>query len=290
MALALCVECQARPRRSLHHATKYCTPCQERLLRAPRSRVTPAQAAQIEPLRGTMPRWQIAERVGISHAQLNRYLVEQGLRSNARDYPPEIITAVCSTYAALGLKQTQGLFPEVVVRCVIERHKDYPPRQIRWTGEQQMDAVRMGGLVSPTAQVRYFGRPNAYEGSIKKFWERVVGCAPRDVHGLGAHTAWQLALPGVPAILVKHQQNTGARPLILWLDLVRYLRLDVDPQVRRLVEALARFQAWLFGSPDPARIRRMITERETYGRHDPGHHEWTDAPGAGALSHADGPL
>jgi hypothetical protein len=215
-----------------------------------------------------MARREIAQRVGISHAQLNRYLAEQGLTSNARNYPPEVVTTVCATYAALGKRRTQDLFPDVVVRCIIERHKDYPPRQIRWTGEQQMEAVRMAGLVSHTAQARYFHRPNAYEGSIKKFWARVVGCAPRDVHGLGIHLVWRLVLPGVPAVLVSQATQPCPRAVVLWLDLVTHLRPGVDPLLRRLVEVLARFQAWLFGSTDAARIRRMIAEREAYARDD----------------------
>jgi hypothetical protein len=290
MALALCVECQARPRRTPHANTKYCAPCRERLLRMPRSRVTSAQGQQIAALRGTIARWQIAERVGISHAQLNRYLAEQGLASNARDYPPEIVTAVCATYAALGKRRTQDLFPDVVVRCVIERHKDYPPRQVRWTGAQQMEVVRMGGLVSHTAQVRYFGRPNAYEGSIKKFWERVVGCAPRDVHGLGVHQVWRLTTPGVTAVLIHQATQPGPRAIVLWLDLTQHLRPGVTPEVRQMVEVLARFQAWLFGSTDPARIRRMIQEREAYARDDHGAEQWPPAHPASPFAFAGGDL
>lgn len=288
MALALCVECQTRPRRNAHGHTKYCAPCQQQLLRAPRSRVTAAQAAQIAALRHTMPRWQIAERVGISHAQLNRYLAEQGLRSNARDYPPEIVTAVCATYAALGKRRTQDLFPDVVVRCIVDRHKQYDPRQIRWSGEQQIEAIRMAGLVSHTAQARYFSRPNAFEGSIKKFWARVVGCAPSDVHGYGYHAVWPLARAGVPAVLVHQATQPGPRAVVLWLDLAQHLRSGVAPEVRTMVEVLARFQAWLFGGiEDTAPIRRMITEREAYARDDTGHHE---RPHPGALALAGGDL
>jgi hypothetical protein len=281
MALTLCRECQVRPRRNGHGHTLYCEPCRQHLLRHPRSRVTAGQAQQILALRDTLPRWQIAERVGISHAQLNRYLAEQGLRSNARDYPPGVVAAVCATYAALGKRRTQDLFPDVVVRCIIERHKDYAPRQIRWTGVQALEAVRMAGLVSHTAQVRYFGRPNAFEGSIKKFWARVVGCAPSDIHGLGFHVAWPLATAGTPATLVTQAAQSCPRAVVLWLDLAAHLRPGVAPEVRRMVEVLARFQAWLFGSTDTAVIRRMVQEREAYARDDGAAHERTDAAGAG---------
>lgn len=273
MALALCVECQARPRRSAHANTKYCEACQRRLLRAPRSRVTEAQGALIRQLRGTMPRRQVAERVGIPHAQLNRYLAEQGLTSNARNYPPDVVQAVCATYAALGKRRTQELFPDVVVRCIVERHKDYAPRQIRWTPQQHVEAVRMAGLVSHTAQARYFGRPNAFEGSIRSFWAKGMGCAPRDVHGLGHHLVWRLATPGVPAVLVSQQEHPGARCVVLWLDLVHHLRPGVAPEVRQMVEVLARFQRWVYGGiTESEPIKRIIREREAYGR-DTGHDE-----------------
>lgn len=268
MVLArVCVACETAPRHSDHDNTKYCQACSTVLRHRPPANVSPAQAAMIRQLRGTMIRRELARHVGISQAQLHRYLTEHGLDSNARDYPPEVVTAVCTTYAALGKRRTQELFPDVVVRCIIERHKDYPPRQVRWTGEHQIEAVRMAGLVSHTAQAHYFNRPNAYEGSIKKFWARVVGCAPRDVHGLGHHLVWRLATAGVPAVLVTQATQPGPRAVVLWLDLVHYLREDVDPLVRRLVEILARFQGWVFSTNSTEKIRRMITEREAYA-HD----------------------
>ena len=129
--------------------------------------------------------------------------------------------------------------------------------------------------MSHTAQARYFNRPNAYEGSIKSFWAKGACCAPRDVNGLGAFTAWQVATPGVPAVLVKHQQNGGARPVVLWLDLAAHLRPDVDPLVREVVQALARFQATLHNTQSSEDIRHFIQEREAYardeGRYDERH-------------------
>lgn len=287
--VALCVECQTRPRRSAHRNTQYCAPCQQQLLKAPRSRVTAAQAAQIETLRNTIPRREIAARVGITQARLHRYLTEQGLRSNARDYPPDVVQTVCATYAALGKRKTQDLFPDVVVRCIVERYREYAPRQIRWTGEQQLEAVRMAGLVSHTAQARYFGRPNAFEGSIKSFWAKTMGCPPKDVHGLGFTVAWQLATAGTPATLVTQAAQSCPHAVVLWLDLVPHLRPGVAPEVRQMVEVLARFQAWVFGSIDTAVIRHMIAEREAYGREDGRRRERRAHPGAG-LAPAGGDL
>ena len=253
----------------------------------PPAHVTTTQAALIRQLRGTMIRRELARHVGISQAQLHRYLTAHGLDSNARDYPPEVVTTVCLTYQALGKRETQALFPDVRVRSIVERHKAYAPRQIRWTGAQQRELVRMAGLVSHTAQARYFNRPNAFEGSIKSFWTKGACCGPRDVNGLGAFTAWQVATSGVPAVLVKHQQNSGARPVVLWLDLAAHLRPDVDPCVREAVQALARFQAGVQGTTSSDEIRQMIKEREGYAR-DEGRcaerHQHTASRG---LDHAD---
>ena len=228
MALKTCLACETAPRHTPHPNTKYCAPCAQELRHRPRANVSPTQAALIHQLRGTMIRRDLARHVGISQAQLHRYLTEHGLDSNARDYPPDVVTTVCLTYQALGKRETQALFPDVRVRSIVERYKQHIPRQIRWTGDQQRELVRMAGLVSHTAQARYFNRPNAYEGSIRSFWAKGACCAPRDVNGLGAYTAWQVAIPGVPAVLVKHQQNGGARPVVLWLDLAAYLRDDAS--------------------------------------------------------------
>ena len=288
MALAaLCLECQAQPRRTPHANTKYCEACAVALRHRPPANITATQEALIRQLRGSMIRRELAQHVGISQAQLHRYLTAEGLDSNARDYPPDVVTTVCLTYQALGTRETQALFPDVRVRSIVDRHKNYAPRQIRWTAEQQRELVRMAGLVSHTAQARYFHRPNAYGGSIKSFWAKGACCAPRDVNGLGAWTAWQVATPGVPAVLVKHQTNGGARPVVLWLDLAAHLRPDVDPFVREVVQALARCQAALHGTTNPADIRHMIQERELYARDEGRCDERRQYATSRALDHAD---
>lgn len=259
-----CADCPADIT-SLHLNRKYCAPCQRERRRHPRSGVTLEQGARIRQLLGTMYRHEIAAAVGVSQTQLNRYLREHGLHSNFRDYPPDVVHAVCTAYSALGKGKTQELFPDVVVRCVIERYykrHDYAPRQLRWTGEQLIDAARMAGLVSANAQARYFHRPLAYEGSIKKLWIRWFQCAPTAVHGLPLYTAWQIVLPGVVGTLVHQQVMPGPRVIVLWLDLVGRLKTDIAPWIGDAIATLARFQAWLFDTTDSDVIRAMITERE----------------------------
>ena len=280
MAVALCVECQAQPRRTAHRNTKYCEPCALALRHRPRAHVTVTQAALIRQMSGTMIRRELAQRVGVSQAQLHRYLTAEGLGSNARDYPPDVVTTVCLTYQVLGKRETQALFPDVRVRSIVERYKQYAPRQLRWTGVQQRELVRMAGLVSHTAQARYFNRPQRLRGVNQKLLGKGARRAPRDVNGLGAYTAYQVATPGVPAVIVKHQQNSGARPVVLWLDLAAHLRSDVGPFVREAVQVLARFQEAMHGTTnsrchpaDDSGKGIVCPRRRTSRRTEPARHQ-----------------
>jgi AraC-like DNA-binding protein len=255
-----CIDCGSP--RAKHFNAKYCLGCRALRRRRPAHRLTKAQAAEVERLRGTLFRWQIAEHVGVSGAAVARYLREAGLDSNARDYPQATVAAVCAVYETLGIRRTQELFPDVVVRSIVERHKEYAPRQVRWRDPQIIEAARMAGLVSANAQARYFGRPNAYSGSIGSLWDKHFGCAPRDINGLSAHLVWRLTRPGVPAVLVKHSSAAGYFAKVLWLDLAGDLKPTVAPVLRTAILALARFQAWLHGTSDTLAIQRMIHERE----------------------------
>lgn len=269
----LCVACQQRPRSSPHFNCKYCAACRAVRLRQPPSAVTPAQRAAIVRLAGTMTRREIAVQVGIALPAVSRCLREEGLRSNVRGYPQEVIEAVSRVYAAApkgqGKAAVREAFPDVVVRSIVERlahHRGASVRrQVRWTGEQLIDAARMAGLVSVTAQARYFGRPNALGGSIKALWSKHFQCASRDINGLDASRAYQIARPGVPAV-VTAPDNMGPNPKVkvLWLDLIHYLRPDVEPAVRQCIEALALFQTWLHGTDLAADIPTMIQELEAH--------------------------
>lgn len=274
-ALRRCRDCQADITHR-HFNVRYCAACQASRNRNPRSNLTPAQQHQIARLAGTMPRKDIARQVGTSHASVNRYLREQQLRSNSQAYPADLVDAVCMAYERGGKPLVRQLFPDVVVRSIVERFP-HAPRQTRWTGEQLIEAARMAGLVSHNAQARWLGRPNAYAGSIKSLWAKGFHCAPRDVHGLGAHLVWQLCTPGVIATLVHQQTLPGPHTVVLWLDLAGHLRGDVAPEVREAIEALAQFQRWLFQGKTSNDIRAFITERETtYGPADRDHTQWSD--------------
>jgi hypothetical protein len=290
MAVRQCRECRTDIT-TRHKNALDCAACRQDKARNPRSHLTPEQQAHILRLRGTMRRMEIAAVVDVSQAQVNRFLREQALRSNVRDYSPEEVQMVCAAYAVLGKVRTQALFPQFVVRSIVERYykpQGLPPRQERWMGEQLIDAARMAGLVSHTAQARFFARPNAYNGSIRSLWQKWFRCAPIHVHGLPLHLGWAYVRPGTTATLVAQQSMPGPRCLLLWLDMAGHLRPDVEPWVVAAIHTLARFQAWLTGTTDTESIRAMITTRESeYGYHNRSRDEWDDQDDPGATADAE---
>jgi len=287
-AVARCQRCGAAPK-APHWNARYCLPCRAAIRRRPRSCATPAERAAILARAGTMTRDAIAAAVGVSRAKVTRCLREEHVRSNARDLAPELVEAVLRLYAAAPTRQgkaaCRAAFPDVCIRSITERHTrrhgtQAVVRQARWTGAQVIDAARMAGLVSLTAQARYFSRPHAAEGSIKKLWASHFRCPPGALHGCGAALAARLALPGVQATLITTNQGgvTGPTIKVLWLDLLARLRPDCDPTLRLCVTALAQFQAWLWQTTDSQVIRNTLTEREDYAATPPGLQWSDDAP------------
>jgi hypothetical protein len=207
-----CRACQQAPVEGIkpgmppHPNTKYCAACRTNIRTQPPSGLTEAQAAQIDALRGQITRRAIAATLGVSQAAINRLLRDHQWRSNSHQYAPDVVEAVCQVYDAGGKAAVRARFPEVKVRSIVERYKLYQPRQIRWTDGQIIDAARMAGLVGSKTQAHYFGRPNAYAWSIKSLWDKRFQCPPRDINGLSAHLVWQLATPGIPAVLVRQEK------------------------------------------------------------------------------------
>lgn len=244
---------------------QFCAACRAARRRRPVARVTEAQAAQLKDLVGVIPQREIEARLGLSQANITRWIRESGHPGgHYNTYPPAVVQAVCAAYSALGKARTQALFPDVALRSIVERHRDLiVPRQVRWTGAHLVEAVRMAGLVSADAQARWFGRPNAYGGSIKSLWIKHLRCSPRDIHGLPASVAWPLVQPGCPATMSPpDNRQPGVRVKVLWLDAAAWLRAEVARECASAVQALARFQGWVWGLTSSHDIRRQIAARE----------------------------
>lgn len=257
-----CARCQAAPRQA-HYNSKYCLPCALARRRRPASTVTPAQAEQLRLLCGVLPQSEIQQMLGLSKAAISRWLREMGWRPKWCTSPtPERVAAVQRAYEQGGKLLVQELYPDANVRSIIERYKGHARRQRRWADAQLIEAARMAGLVTPTAQARYFGRPNAYEGSITSLWIKRFGVAPGAINGLDLALGWGLVQAGCPAVLVRQASTTGGRARVLWLDAADYSRPALAPEIRQALVALAAFQAWLHGTKNSDDIRRMVYERE----------------------------
>lgn len=256
----ICEDCQAQPKKP-HRNSKYCETCSDARRRIPVANLTPHQEAHALSLINEIPHPEIAKQVGISLSTLRRWLRNNELHSNCQKYAPEIIMQVIDSYVETGKTKTAELFPGINVRSIVERY-DHAPRQTRWKENEIIEAARMAGLVSRVAQSRYFDRPHAASGSIRALWARKFKCVPSDVNGVAGHVAWNLAMPGAPATLVKHNKGPSHFYQVLWLDLALYLKPNIDPWVRHTIETLAKFQSWLHGTDDTAKIREMILERE----------------------------
>ncbi len=211
---------------------------------------------------------ELAEHIGCSRTNLIRWASNCGVSLDAHSYKPEVIRQVCAFYEEHGKTKTQEAFPDANVRSIVERFKFFKPRQIRWTDEQVIEAARMAGLVSLSAQAKYFNRPNAHAGAIKSLWMKRFGIGGGGVNGLVKWYARELIKGGHSKYIRPIGESRGGEPIqfrsiILWVDLEKILKPSVAPFIADAIRAMADFQRWLHGSDDPRRkILAMIKERE----------------------------
>ena len=258
-----CADCGASLQ-GRHPNARYCQPCAALRTRCPPSNLSAAQGAQLMRWRNRLTHEDMAKRLGVSRSTVRRYFREQGVCSNSLRYPREVVDTVLAVYAECGSIRTQELFPEVRVLSILTAYapRDKVLRQRKWREQEIIEAARMAGLVSPTAQVQYFARPNALFGSIKALWSRVFRCAPGDVNGLQANMAYRLVRPGTVAVMTYNRDSGRGMMRILWLQMVGQMRPDCPDWIKQAVEILAKFQTWLHNTDDPAEIAAMIDQRE----------------------------
>ena len=234
----------------------------------PLGRLTPEQDRLARRLAGTMYYQLLAKRVGVSRSTIMRWAHYNSVNVNALAYKPEVVEAVCAYYEKHGKEATQKRFPNVRVRSIVERHKDYRPRQIRWTNKQIIEAAKMAGVVSFEGQAKFFNRPNANAGSIKYLWHKRFKFGMQTIHGMSAHLAKDLVTKDCPYVAsrfwrTKRKGQVFGRKLYLWVDMENYLRPEVPDFIREGVETLAEFQRWLFKSEHPKRnVVKLIRHRE----------------------------
>lgn len=245
-----CLNCKKRERKK-HFNSKYCERCSSELRSKPKSTLTKSQINKAKKLIGKMPRDEIAKELKTSVSNLKRakvgYLYYKNYKYRAN---PKLVQRVCKFYEKHGLRKTQEEFPDITVRSLIERYPQYRPRQIRWTDEQIIDAVKMAGFVSFDEQSKYFNRPGAKAGSIKKLWISRLSGSPMAIHGLSGWNAQFIVDPKCP-----HVKTPSGISLYLWVDLENHLLPEMPQFLHEAVSTLATFQRKLYGVKN---VRREI--------------------------------
>jgi AcrR family transcriptional regulator len=264
----LCPDCKVRLVKD-HWNAKRCTVCAEVRATWPTGKLTSAQARQAMALRGKMKRADIAKRLGVSVPSLYRFGRDEGI-SFALVRSPEyvrLVERVSRYYERHGRKATEKRFPDVRVRSIIERYP-HAPRQIRWTGEQIIQAAKMAGLVSMERQAKIFNRPGTNQGAIRSLWTKRFRLAGGNIHGVSNHTARALLRPGYPAIrtqfwITRNQRcdRAFARRIVLWCDMEPWLLPGTPLFLRDAVRAMAEFQRWLFKTQEPRRAILALLRR-----------------------------
>lgn len=224
---------------------------------------------------GTMPATEMAERLDTSVSNIKRAFIGTGERlwfkNGKYKNQPELVLAVMEHYAKHGKISTVKAFPNVNVKCIVDRPEYYglekPKRQVRWTDREIHEAAKMAGLISPSGQAKYFNRPNAFNGSIKSLWVKKFKLAGGSINGMPYWTAKYLVDSSAQFLRAGGSTRKGApvrfRWVCLWVDMEAALRPETPPFVREAIQTMADFQRWLWKTKNPKpQILKMMRERE----------------------------
>lgn len=225
--------------------------------------MTHAQILEAKRLAGTMPREWIALALGVSLSNLKRSCKGTSFNyHNKYKANPDIVKRVTKYYEKHGKTKTQEKFPDLNVRSIVERYR-HEPRQIRWTGPQLIEIIKMHGFISKKNQAKFFKRPRANEGSIVSVWQKTLKIK-RSHTDVGHHmvASWKIERflkKGCPKTPACHNGIEGA---YLWHDVDKFLKKSTPKIIKDCAKAIALYQEWLFDSKEPRKeVLKMIKER-----------------------------
>lgn len=255
----ICLYCRKASIRLKHLNAKYCDRCRVTLLKRPKSNLSIEQKNQVKLLIGKMPREDIAAELGCSLSALKRAF--RGTRLAYYNYcviNPDFVQNVSSYYEKHGNIKTSEHFgiKRKQVEHIVYRYKLAKPRQTRWTNEQFINLVKMGGLVSPRKQAKIFSRPGANIGSIKSAWSKKINIAPGQIHGMKFNQAKHLVNKDATYI-----KNYSGHYICLWVDMEKYLQKDCPQFIQDAIHSMAEFQRWLFGKSPKRSIMKIIRNK-----------------------------
>lgn len=236
--------------------------------------MTAGQITKAAKLIGKKTRHEICKDLGISLASLKRAF--RGTRfPQPYAYSEETVNKVCAYYEKYGKNRTEKKFPDVKLRSIVERNYDkFSPRQVRWTGKQIIELAKMAGLISYTAQAKYFNRPRANEVSIWSYWVKKGKLPSGNLNGMSLNKSKHLVEKNCPVVkckLLKRRDSKAPlgsyseRNITLWVDMENHLKPGLPKFLKDGIKAMAKYQKWLFKSERPKiKILNMIKEREMY--------------------------
>lgn len=254
-----------------HLNRKRCEPCARALRRSPRGTMTEAQKARALRMIGKISREEIAQKIGVSVANLKRSMRGQSFwfYNGKWKNNPEFVAKVLNHYWKHGMPATKKKFNGISVKSIVDRPEYYGHRRVyrqrRWTETQKIELVRMSGLVSHGSQARYFDRPKAAGGSIKSAWVKVFGVAPGRINGMSFDIAKHIAKRSTPYVRPNGWSSgvDSHQWTVLWVDLEDNLMEGVPEYIKEAVKTMADFQRWIWGCKNPkAKIMKMIDIRE----------------------------
>jgi hypothetical protein len=222
--------------------------------------MSPSQIDEAKRLAGTMPREAIAEALGVSLSNLKRSVKDvrftyfNHLRNN-----PKMVREVCSYYEKHGKRKTQEKYPHLKIRSIVEKYKNFSPRQSRWKDHELIELAKFAGLVSFKKQAEFFNRPLANEGAIRSAWVKNLKTKSSFMHGLPIHKAKIFLNSGFPVI--KRQALTRDRysnEMVLFCDAKNYIADDCPEFIKGAITAMAEFQVLLFGADPRTEIENIL--------------------------------
>ena len=167
----------------------------------------------------------------------------------------ETVEEVISYFEENGISKTKDRFPEIRIRSIIERYKRKKPRQINWTDEQIVQAVRFGPFVSLSDQVAYFNRPLAHEGSIRSLWSKRLSSSRKQIAGFPKYKALKYVNEICPSVKTALDNN---QVVYLWSDMENHLKSNCPEFIQIAIEAMTLFQKKLYGENPREEILKII--------------------------------
>lgn len=248
-----CIDCKTREAQK-HFNGKYCLPCRKSRAKRPKHNLTDSQIREVKRLLHTMPREEIAKRVGTSTSTLKRWARDNGnvrlSYFNKWVIRPKLVKEIVEYYAEHGAAKTKAKWPKLKIRSVIEHYgKGLCPDTKRWADDQLLILVKSAGLVSMQRQAEYFNRPNAHMGSIKSAWTKKFGHGCMNLNGLSGYVAKGYVTRECPYYSTSFwkRSDNKSRSAVLWVDMEQYLKPEVPDHIKDGIRALANFQRWLHG-------------------------------------------